>query len=318
MTRCKSTGMRASLAAVLLLLSPVAALAGIGAGLAITPTASSPSKLARTDIPPRLLYLYLQSSRRCPGLPWPVLAGIGKVETNHNRPTGQVSTTGAEGPMQFMRATWQRYGTDADGDGRANPFDPADAISAAADYLCDHDATVDLTGAVASYLCGELSPCLARAALPEGYASQVIAWANRYSDQTQAGGPAATLAVQLALAQLGTPYQWGGEQPDAGFDCSGLVQYAYGGAGVALPRTAQQQYDTGPHLPDGSAPSLGDLVFFGASPQAVSHVGIALGDGRMVDAPHTGALVRVEPVAGFGHFLGATRPTMSNQDGAPA
>jgi cell wall-associated NlpC family hydrolase len=318
MTRLQAKGMRVGIAAGLVLFSPVAALAGIGAGLATTSTATSPSRLARADIPPHLLHLYVQGSQRCPGLPWPILAGIGKVESDHNRPTGQVSRTGAEGPMQFMPATWEQYGSDADGDGRADPFDPADAIPTAANYLCDHNATVDLTAAVASYPCGELSPCLARAALPHGYASRVLAWATRYSDQTQMGGPAATLAVQVALGQLGTPYRWGGEQPGAGFDCSGLVQYAYGRAGVALPRTAQQQYDTGPHLPDDSDAWPGDLVFFGASPTAVTHVGIALGLGRMVDAPHTGALVRVESIAGFGHYVGATRPTSSIQPGAAA
>jgi hypothetical protein len=318
MTRRQSKGMRVSVAAGLLLLSPVAELAGVGAGLASTATSASPSQLARTDIPPHLLPLYVQAADRCPGLPWLVLAGIGKVESNHNRPTGQVSSTGAQGPMQFMPATWEQYGTDADGDGQADPFDPVDAIPAAADYLCDHDATLDLTGAVASYLCGEISPCLARADLPDGYATRVLAWATRYSDPTQADGPVATLAVQRALRQLGTPYRWGGEQPGAGFDCSGLVQYAYASAGVALPRTAQQQYDAGPHLPDGTPTWPGDLVFFGASPTAATHVGIALGDGRMVDAPHTGALVRVEPIAGFGHYLGVTRPAALILPGAAA
>jgi cell wall-associated NlpC family hydrolase len=130
--------------------------------------------------------------------------------------------------------------------------------------------------------------------------------------------PAVTVAVHVALAQLGTPYQWGGEAPSTGFDCSGLVQYAYEQAGLALPRTAQQQYDAGPHLPVTSPPQPGDLVFFGHSDRSVTHVGLALGEGRMVDAPHTGALVRVEPIAGFGHYLGATRPVATSNTGAAA
>ena len=138
--------------------------------------------------------------------------------------------------------------------------------------------------------------------------TRVLAWAAQYADALTAGSPAATVAVQTALAQVGTPYLWGGETPDAGFDCSGLVQYAYERAGITLPRTAQTQHDAGPLLSLIVEPVPGDLVFFGADLSHIHHVGIALGQGRMVDAPHTGALVRVEPIAGFGHYLGATRP----------
>ena len=107
---------------------------------------------------------------------------------------------------------------------------------------------------------------------------------------------------------------WGGESP-AGYDCSGLVQAAYRAAGIALPRTAQEQYDAGPHLPGGAQLQPGDLVFFGFGPRAVEHVGIVVQQGEMVDAPHTGTVVRIEPYptnvgAGWGseHYLGATRP----------
>ncbi|MCU1622067.1 MAG: hypothetical protein JWL79_912 [Frankiales bacterium] len=288
-------------------------LGGIADGIAQLPADAAPSPAARTDIPIDLLRLYQQAAGRCPGLPWPVLAGIGKVESNHNRPPRQVSRVGARGPMQFLPGSWARYGTDGNADGLADPMEPADAIAAAADYLCGHDAETDLVTAVASYTCGGLSLCLTRAMAAGGYATRVLAWAARYSDPTQPAGPVATIAVQVALAQVGTRYVWGGESPGAGFDCSGLVQYAYTRAGLALPRTAQSQYDLGPHLDPRLDPAAGlqpgDLLFFGAGPTQVTHVGIALGDGRMADAPHTGAFVRVEPVAGFRPaFLGATRP----------
>jgi cell wall-associated NlpC family hydrolase len=113
-------------------------------------------------------------------------------------------------------------------------------------------------------------------------------------------------AVAWALAQLGTPYRWGGEG-DGGFDCSGLVQAAFAAAGVALPRVAQDQYDAGPLLPPGVALEPGDLVFFGTSAHGVDHVGIVVQTGEMVDAPHTGAVVRVEPIWPAG-YVGATRP----------
>ena len=117
--------------------------------------------------------------------------------------------------------------------------------------------------------------------------------------QTVAATNFAGAAVDWALAQVGTPYVWGGETPGVGFDCSGLVQAAYAAAGVTLPRTAQDQYDTGPPLTPGQPLEPGDLVFFGEGFTAVSHVGIYVGtqggQAIMVDAPHTGAQVRTEP-----------------------
>lgn len=296
------------LGGALLLVAPVAALGAVTAGLAGLPDDATPSAFAIADIPTDLLPLYRQAAAGCPGLPWPVLAGVGKVETDHNRPAGQVSTAGAQGPMQFLPATWSQYGADSNADGTADPFDPADAISAAAQYLCAHGAARELGTAVASYFCGGLVDCQTRAQQPGGYAARVLAWAARYADPTGPAGPVATRAVQVALAQVGTPYLWGGERPGVGFDCSGLVQHAYATAGLTLPRTAQTQYDAGPLLPQGAVPQPGDLVFFGPVPTHVTHVGIALGHGRMVDAPHTGALVRVEPIAGFGRLIGVTRP----------
>ena len=296
------------LGAAMLLTAPVAALGAVSAGLAGLPDDATPSTVALSDIPTDLLALYQQAVTSCPGLPWPVLAGVGKVETDHNRPPGQVSSAGAQGPMQFLPATWTQYGTDGNADGTADPFDPADAIPAAAQYLCAHRVTHDLATAVASYFCGGLADCHRRAQQPGGYAARVLTWAQRYADPAGPAGPVATRAVQVALAQVGTPYLWGGQTPGVGFDCSGLVHYAYATAGLMLPRTAQTLYDAGPLLPAGAPLQPGDLVFFGPDPAHVTHVGIALGHGRMVDAPHTGALVRVEPIAGFGHYLAATRP----------
>lgn len=296
------------LGAGMLVIAPVAALGAVTAGLAGLPDDATPSPFATVDIPTDLLPLYQRAAADCPGLPWPVLAGVGKVETDHNRPPGQVSTAGAQGLMQFLPATWSQYGIDGNADGTADPFEPADAIPAAAQYLCRHGAARDLGTAVAAYFCGGLADCQTRAQRPGGYAARVLAWAERYADPTGPAGPVATRAVQVALAQVGTPYLWGGESPGVGFDCSGLVQHAYATAGLMLPRTAQTQYDAGPLLQTGAALQPGDLVFFGSGPTNVTHVGIALGQGRMVDAPRTGALVRVEPIAGFGRYLNATRP----------
>jgi peptidoglycan DL-endopeptidase CwlO len=116
-----------------------------------------------------------------------------------------------------------------------------------------------------------------------------------------AGGPART-AVDTAFAQLGDPYVWAAAGPDA-FDCSGLVQYAYAGAGVRLPHSSRLQAQTGTPVPR-SQLQPGDLVFF-YSP--VSHVGIYVGDGQMVHASTYGQPVEVASIDSMGGYNSARR-----------
>ena len=100
--------------------------------------------------------------------------------------------------------------------------------------------------------------------------------------------------IATAASAIGVPYRWGGNGPD-GFDCSGLVVAALRSVSVVLPRTAQGQHDVTHRTEAGPTP--GDLVFFGSNHRDVSHVGIVLGRGLMIDAPHTGAVVRIESYA---------------------
>jgi peptidoglycan hydrolase-like protein with peptidoglycan-binding domain len=110
-------------------------------------------------------------------------------------------------------------------------------------------------------------------------------------------------AVALARAELGVPYVWGGESP-SGFDCSGLVQYVYARLGIALPRVAADQYRAGRHIPR-SELRPGDLVFF----DGLGHVGIYMGGGRFIHAPHTGTVVQISSLTGWyaEMYVGATR-----------
>ena len=95
-------------------------------------------------------------------------------------------------------------------------------------------------------------------------------------------------AVKLARAQLGVPYVWGGASP-AGFDCSGLVSWVYGRLGISLPHNAAALYGVGRPVPL-SAMRPGDLVFF----SGLGHVGLYLGQGRMIHAPQSGRSVEIE------------------------
>jgi cell wall-associated NlpC family hydrolase len=113
----------------------------------------------------------------------------------------------------------------------------------------------------------------------------------------------AGVAVKAALSQLGVPYVAYKATPGVGFDCSGLTMWAWAQAGVSLPHQSRQQYATVPHVPQGDA-QPGDLLFF-HSP--ISHVTMYLGNGQMVSAPHTGAVVRVSTV-NWNTVVGVGRP----------
>lgn len=93
------------------------------------------SSTARADVPADLLVTYQQQAQNCPGLPWPVVAAIGKAETDHNRATA-TSSAGAVGPMQFLPTTWEQFQADGDGDGDADIEDEEDSIAGAVRYLC--------------------------------------------------------------------------------------------------------------------------------------------------------------------------------------
>jgi cell wall-associated NlpC family hydrolase len=107
-------------------------------------------------------------------------------------------------------------------------------------------------------------------------------------------GPSALAAVAEAKKYLGTPYQWGGSSPQTGFDCSGLVQWAYAQEGIRIPRVTDQQILAENATKVGRNHLLpGDLVFFRDDTGYVHHVGISLGGKRFLHAPHNGDVVKI-------------------------
>jgi cell wall-associated NlpC family hydrolase len=115
-------------------------------------------------------------------------------------------------------------------------------------------------------------------------------------------------AIAAARSRLGDPYVWGATGPSS-FDCSGLTQWSYAHVGIQLPRVAADQWNAGTHIPiDQLLP--GDLLFWATdvrSPVTIHHVAIYIGDGMMLAAPHTGDVVKIQPVYMNG-YIGATRP----------
>ncbi len=276
--------------AVLALTLPVVAVLAVGVPL--------PTRVG--GIPAVALAAYESAAATCPGLSWAVLAGIGEVESDHGRSTlpgvqSGANGAGAEGPMQMLPATFTAYAAPGHGD----VYDVADAALAAARMRCA-DGGADPAGTAGAIWSYNHSPA---------YVQEVLAWAARYSAAGGHGADAGRAVAAWALTQVGKPYRWGAAGPDA-YDCSGLVLRAWEAAGVELPRVAADQYRAGAHIPVADA-QPGDLVFFApdpADPATIEHIGISLGDGTMVEAPHTGADVRVVPIPLQGLVPLTTRP----------
>lgn len=115
---------------------------------------------------------------------------------------------------------------------------------------------------------------------------------GQWADNGSSGGDVSTGArvAGLAAAMIGIPYVYGGQTPE-GFDCSGLVFYAYRETGIDVPRTSLAQYRAAKRIPV-SAAQPGDLVFFRIGRQ-ISHVGIYVGNNRFIHSPETGQTVKI-------------------------
>ncbi|OBB47788.1 NlpC/P60 family peptidoglycan endopeptidase RipA [Mycobacterium sp. 852002-51961_SCH5331710] len=130
------------------------------------------------------------------------------------------------------------------------------------------------------------------------------------------GRQATEYVIKRAMSQMGVPYSWGGGNAagpsrgidsganTVGFDCSGLMLYAFAGVGIKLDHYSGSQYNAGRKVPS-SQMRRGDMLFWG--PNASQHVALYLGDGQMLEAPYTGSVVKISPVRTSGMTPYATR-----------
>jgi cell wall-associated NlpC family hydrolase len=286
--------------------------------------------LAENSVPAEYARLVQQWGNLCETLSPALLAAQLNQESGFN-PDAQ-SYADAQGIAQFIPGTWAAHGFDANGDGTANVWDPEDAIPSAAQYDCTIAGYVDdvpgdpVNNMLAAYNAGSYAVIQYGGVPPyeetQNYVETIRAAEASFAAPVQVEDeleerlpPSAVAAgaVNWAQEQLGTPYKWGGEggpEDNGQFDCSGLMQAAYGQVGVELPRVAADQWNSGPH-PDRDELLPGDLIFFSndlTDARAIHHVGIYVGGGYMIDAPYTGAVVRFDPIDSADYF-GATRPT---------
>ncbi|MFJ4676687.1 NlpC/P60 family protein [Kitasatospora sp. NPDC088783] len=268
----------------------------------------------------------------CPEISAPMLAAQLYQESGFD-PSAK-SPAKAYGMAQFLESTWATYGTDGDGDGARDIWNAFDAIASAATYDCALARDVDRVpgdrqaNMLAAYNAGPYAVIEHNGIPPyketQGYVRSIQALARSFTAPADPGvqlalSKEAAGAIWFAQGKLGTDYLWGGtgqSWEDGRFDCSGLTQAAFRAVGIELPRVANDQWYAGPH-PSRDQLRPGDLVFFAndlEDPRTIHHVGLYVGGGYMIDAPHTGAKVRYDTIAQK-DYIGATRVT---PDGAAA
>jgi cell wall-associated NlpC family hydrolase len=317
--------------AVAALLTPFVIVAGVtvvALGISDSETAQVQASLEKGTVPSAYVALIEKAATTCSILSAPLLAAQFYQESGFN--PNAVSDTGAEGITQFEPGTWTTWASPNDGDGKENPFNPADEIPAAARYDCalarqTSKVPGDAVGnMLAAYNAGP-GAVLSANGIPDitqtqDYVKNIEALEKSFAAPTTTTISASSVAVQaikFAYDRLGTPYLYGGTgtaAEDGEFDCSGLTQAAYASAGVTLPRVAADQWYAGVHIPENEL-EPGDLVFFATNtsdPATIEHVGIYVGGGAMIDAPHPGAVIRFDAIAGFNpQYIGAVRPYSS-------
>ena len=184
----------------------------------------------------------------------------------------------------------------------------ADQADAVRGLLAQTDALLAAADSRVSALAEEQRQAEEAAAAARAAAALATATAGLSTLPNVPTSPLAAVALTFARAQLGKPYVWGAVGPNS-YDCSGLTGAAYAAAGVHLPRVASEQWYSGPHIALADL-EPGDLMFWASNPSdpaTIHHVAFYLGNSMMLAAPHTGDVVKIQPVYLDG-YLGAVRP----------
>lgn len=259
----RTTGAALLLAAPLLLLG----------GLILSSTTTTPDTSAESleGVPPQYLTDVMKAGALCPDV---VTSGViaAQIEAESAWNPRAVSPVGAQGLTQFMPGTWAMHGIDGDGDGKADPFNPHDAIASQGKYMCYlaevvkgwgyTSNTIDIT--LAAYNAG-LGNVQKYGGIPpfaetKNYIAKIKENAASKNTFTALGGSSTLVAT--AKRYLGVPYVWGGTTED-GLDCSGLIVRSYADMGKPLTvRTADDITRTYAHLKPVSRNQLrpGDLI----------------------------------------------------------
>ncbi|MEU6664266.1 NlpC/P60 family protein [Streptomyces sp. NPDC046821] len=294
------------------------------------------------SVPAKYQKLIEDAGHTCSDISPNLLAALITQESGFN-PRAK-SPVGAKGIAQFMPSTWNNgAGIDGDGDGKANIWNPKDAIPSAGKHLCDIASQVkDVPGnkqnnILAAYNAGAGAVKQYHGVPPYRETQNYVRSISALAGQPNKGGKAGTsvtaqqaaTAVNAAQVMLGKPYSWGGGSTSGpstgtccsprgfsgenitGFDCSGLTLYAFEKVGIILPRTAAAQYAASePVKPEDM--QIGDLVFYGSTASNIHHVGIYVGGGYMIDAPRPGTKVRFSPLDSMRDLFGVARPVHSS------
>jgi cell wall-associated NlpC family hydrolase len=289
---------------------------------------STSAVLATSAVPtPSLIPVLDEAGSLCPGISAPLLAAQIDAESGWN--PSAVSPAGAEGIAQFLPATFATYARNDDGTGNVSPFNPVDAVMAMGRYDCALLADVSgLTGQtpvslmLAAYNAG-VGAVVAFQGIPpypetEAYVGRVESLVPIYTAFLSSGSPSSSfgqLVVAAVTGELGVPYSWGGGNASGptvgiasgantiGFDCSGLVLFAVAqasGGQIVLPHSSELQATMGtPVAPADIQP--GDVIAFalGANQTDFDHIGIYIGNNEMIDAPDTGAFIRVDSLNSY-------------------
>lgn len=297
----------------------VVVLMGVSSTFAYASSSGAPQSTPKAYMP-----YVIRAGHICPEITPSIIAAQIDAESGWN-PNAK-SPAGAEGIAQFMPSTWKANGIDGDGDGKINVWDAADSIMTQGTYMCSQvDFVKNLINkgkakgmvvelALAAYNAGGGAVEKYHGIPPyketQNYVKRIMTLASseyRPFLNTLTNGDGGKI-VTTAMKYLGVPYEWGGTTAK-GLDCSGLVQLVFKENGIKLPRVATDQANTGEIIYRGPGSKVpwdllkpGDTIAFHSSsdkPGFYHHIGIYIGDKKMIHAPKKGEVVKIVGLAWF-------------------